>query len=63
VEDHLFRVPQYLLVINSPFFRSLFSLPHGVGEIVEGRSEANPIYLPSVTVVEFETLLQYLFEG
>jgi hypothetical protein len=63
VEDHLFRVPQYLLVINSPFFYSLFSLPLGVGEIVEGRSEANPINLPSVTVVEFETLLQYLFEG
>jgi len=41
----------------------MFSLPCGDGEVVEGRSETNPIYLPSVTVVEFETLLQYLFEG
>jgi len=63
VEDHLFRVPQYLLGINSPFFRSMFSLPRGDGEEVEGRSETNPVCLPGVTVVEFETLLQYLFEG
>ena len=57
-----FRVPHYLLVINSPFFRYLFSLPHGDGEVGEGRSETNPIHLP-VMVVEFETPLQYPFEG
>jgi hypothetical protein len=40
----------------------MFSLPSG-DEGVEGRSDANPIYLSSVTVTEFDTLLQYLFKG
>lgn len=33
------------------------------GEEIEGKSKANPIYLSSVTVLEFETLLQYLLKG
>jgi len=40
----------------------MFSLPHGNDE-VEGRSDANPIYLSGVTELEFGTLLQYLFKG
>jgi hypothetical protein len=45
----------------------MFSLPPGEGEagstVVEGASDANPIYLSGVTLVEFETLLQYLRKG
>jgi hypothetical protein len=40
----------------------MFSLPHG-DEVVEGRSDEKPIHLPSVTLLEFDTLLQYLFRG
>jgi len=40
----------------------MFSLPHG-DEGVEGRSDAEPIFLSSVTAFEFDTLLQYLFRG
>jgi len=62
VENSLFRVPQCLFSLNSPIFGSMFSLPHGDDE-VEGRSDANPIYLSGVTALEFGTLLQYLFKG
>jgi len=41
----------------------MFSLPCGDGKVVEGRSDANPIPLPGVKVLEFETLLLYLFDG
>lgn len=41
----------------------MFSLPPGDGKVIEGRSDANPIYLSSVTVIELEMLIQYLFNG
>jgi len=63
VENQLFRVPQCLLSRHSPFFHSMFSLPCGDGKVVEGKSEANPICLPGVKVLEFEALLLYLFDG
>jgi len=62
VENLLFRVPQCIFSLNSLIFSSMFSLPHGDGG-VEGRSDAEPIHLSSITVLEFETLLQYLFRG
>jgi hypothetical protein len=43
----------------------MFSLPRGDrdGVVIEGTSDTNPIYLSSVTVLEFETLLQCLLKG
>jgi hypothetical protein len=44
----------------------MFSLPSGakVGSTVEGHgaSDANPIFLSDVTVLEFETLLQFFYK-
>ena len=40
----------------------MFLLPSRDGK-VEGRSDENPIYLSGVTVLEFDSLLQYLFKG
>lgn len=61
----MFRVPQCLFALNSPIFKSMFSLPHGDhdGGVIEGKFDANPICLASVTVLEFETLLQCLLKG
>jgi hypothetical protein len=43
----------------------MFSLPQGaqVGSMAaEGTSDANPIYLSSVTELEFETLLRFFYK-
>jgi hypothetical protein len=42
----------------------MFSLPRGanVGSTAEGASDANPIFLSGVTVLEFETLLRFFYE-
>ena len=63
---HHFRVPQSLFPLNSPVLSPMPSfsepLPCGDDE-VDGKSDENPIYLSDVTVLEFGTLLQYLFKG
>ena len=50
---------------NSLVFSSVFSLPRETGEAggaaIEGASDANPIYLSGVTVLEFETLLRFFY--
>ena len=50
--------------MNSPIFNAMFSLPPGseVGSTVEGASNANPIFLSNVTVLEFKALLQFFYE-
>ena len=49
---------------NSLIFNAMFSLPSGakVGSTVEGASDANPIFLSDVTVLEFETLLRFFYK-
>ncbi|KAI0251875.1 hypothetical protein BJV78DRAFT_1207408 [Lactifluus subvellereus] len=63
VENCLFRVHRHFLTNNSPIFNSMFSLPLGSmdGSTAEGTCDTNPIYLSGVTVLEFETLLQYFY--
>ena len=39
----------------------MFSLPRGAN-VAEGASDANPICLSGVTVLEFETLLRFFYE-
>ena len=42
----------------------MFSLPHGtnVSSTAEGASDANPVCLSDVTVLEFETLLRFFYK-
>jgi len=66
VESRLFRVHRHFLSENSLLFSSMFSLPRGaqVGSMApEGTSDANPIHLPGVTELEFETLLRFFYKS
>ncbi|KAF8480089.1 hypothetical protein DFH94DRAFT_740239 [Russula ochroleuca] len=65
IENRLFRVHRHFLAENSLIFNSMFSLPRvsKVGSIVEGASDANPIFLSDVTVLEFETLLRFFYKS
>jgi hypothetical protein len=65
VENRLFRVHKHFLAENSPIFNAMFSLPHGakVGSTAEGAFDTNPIFLSDVTVLEFETLLQFFYKS
>jgi hypothetical protein len=51
------------LAENSLVFSSMFSLPREPTDSssAEGTCDTNPIYLSGVTVLEFETLLQYFY--
>ena len=55
---------RHFLAENSLIFNAMFSLPSGakVGSTVEGASDANPIFLSDVTVLEFETLLRFFYK-
>ncbi|TFY75413.1 hypothetical protein EWM64_g8598 [Hericium alpestre] len=65
VEDHLFRAHRYLLAKYSPIFRDMFSLPAAKSlnsdNSPEGFTDSRPIVLPEVTILEFRTLLHYLY--
>ncbi|KAI0292849.1 hypothetical protein BC826DRAFT_1017072 [Russula brevipes] len=67
VENRLFRVHKHLLAEDYSVFSSTFSLPHGASAdsttAIESSSDGNPIFLPSVTELEFETLLRYFYDG
>jgi len=68
VESRLFRVHRHFLAENSLVFSSMFSLPRGTPPAdastgAEGASDANPIFLSSVTVLEFEALLRYFYKS
>ncbi|KAF7309182.1 hypothetical protein MKEN_01120800 [Mycena kentingensis (nom. inval.)] len=62
VEDTLFQIPASCLERNSKVFADMFKLPQGDDDSkIEGKSDANPIHLPGVSVNEFENLLEVLF--
>ncbi|TFK32272.1 hypothetical protein BDQ12DRAFT_692754 [Crucibulum laeve] len=63
VENTLFKVHRHYLVRESDFFRSLFSCPVPPGEKKEGSSDQCPIPLHGVRASEFETLLDYFYDG
>jgi len=67
VENRLFRVHRHFLAENSLIFSSMFSLPRCAQDsstaAPEGTSDANPIYLASVTELEFETLLRFFYKS
>ncbi|KAH8997939.1 hypothetical protein EDB92DRAFT_1837021 [Lactarius akahatsu] len=69
VENRLFRVHRHFLAENSLVFSSMFSLPRTTATTgdstaeAEGTSDANPIHLPGVTELEFETLLRYFYKS
>jgi len=63
VENRLFRVHGHFLAENSPIFKAMFSLPVKDGRNADGMSDASPIHLSGVTVLEFETLLQFSYRG
>ncbi|KAF8515524.1 hypothetical protein BU17DRAFT_93563 [Hysterangium stoloniferum] len=62
VEDKLFRVPTYKFKTTSPSFRAMLSL-HPEGDESEGQtaSDAKPVRLDQVSLVDFERLLKFLY--
>ncbi|KAF6752776.1 hypothetical protein DFP72DRAFT_440315 [Ephemerocybe angulata] len=61
VQDKVYRVPRHGFTRYSGVFETMFTLPQGDGPI-EGRSDDNPIVLPSCTTEEFESLLSVLYQ-
>ncbi|KAH9171818.1 hypothetical protein EDB89DRAFT_2070387 [Lactarius sanguifluus] len=63
--------PPFAAPENSLVFSSMFSLPRTIATTTtgdstaaaEGTSDANPIHLPGVTELEFETLLRYFYKS
>ncbi|KAH9931576.1 uncharacterized protein B0H18DRAFT_872039 [Fomitopsis serialis] len=62
VEACLFKVHKYFLVRESKVFETLFQLPPG-DDTAEGQDDHRPVYLPEVTVREFESLMHFLYYG
>jgi len=60
IEDQLFRVHRYFFEWESDFFKSMFTLPSG-DKMVEGTSDETALFLPGVTVRQFESLLDFLY--
>ncbi|KAI0314684.1 hypothetical protein OF83DRAFT_1063399, partial [Amylostereum chailletii] len=74
VEDRLFRVHRHFLTTYSPVFALMFALPSAEDEggasgspaaehAPDGRSDDDPIFLPGVTVLEFESLLKVFYRS
>jgi len=57
----LFNVHRYFFVRDSPLFQTMFFLPPGEGEEVEGRSDEKPIHLSGVSPIQFEHFLDILY--
>jgi len=57
VEQVLFKVHRYFFVTHSVIFASMFTMPPGEGNSVEGLSDEMPILLPGVSVRDFERFL------
>lgn len=62
VENQLFKVHRHYLIQDSKVFRDMFSVPPVEGAEVEGMSDDRPIYLPDVSVKEFELLLNHFYK-
>ncbi|KAF6752775.1 hypothetical protein DFP72DRAFT_791913, partial [Ephemerocybe angulata] len=60
VQDKVYRVPRHGFTQYSGIFETMFTLPQG-DDSTEGRSDDNPIVLPSCTTEEFESLLAVLY--
>ncbi|TFY54990.1 hypothetical protein EVG20_g9486, partial [Dentipellis fragilis] len=60
VEDCLFKVHRYYLILESPVFKDMFMCPPEAG-MLEGESDLRPIVLPDTTRKEFEALLDFLY--
>ncbi|KAF6752777.1 hypothetical protein DFP72DRAFT_903584 [Ephemerocybe angulata] len=60
VQDKVYRVPRHGFTRYSGIFETMFTLPQG-DDSTEGRSDDNPIILPSCTTEEFESLLSVLY--
>ncbi|EGO01154.1 hypothetical protein SERLA73DRAFT_105716 [Serpula lacrymans var. lacrymans S7.3] len=62
VDGVLFKVHRYFLQRESDVFRSMFSCPP-TEEGPEGESDDKPIFLPEVTRLEFESLLNFFYNS
>ncbi|OBZ76036.1 hypothetical protein A0H81_03086 [Grifola frondosa] len=62
VEGRFFKVHRYFLIRESEFFRTLFQLPSGEKD-AEGRTDETAIPLHDVKRCEFESFLDFLYEG
>ena len=61
-ENQLFRVPVYQFISGSEFFQTLFSLPEGDEQEVQGRSEGNPVVLPhTIAAEDFGNFMKVLY--
>ncbi|KAF9071525.1 hypothetical protein BDP27DRAFT_1174979, partial [Rhodocollybia butyracea] len=60
VETVLYRVPPSDLTKVSPVFRDMLETPSG-SEASEGRSDNRPIFLESITRIDWERLLKVIF--
>ncbi|KAI0922750.1 hypothetical protein AcV5_009643 [Taiwanofungus camphoratus] len=62
VEHHFFKIHRYFLARESEFFQTMFQLPRR-DEDMEGQTDDTAILLPDVTCQEFESLLDFLYNG
>ncbi|KAK0241215.1 hypothetical protein EDD85DRAFT_392917 [Armillaria nabsnona] len=60
VENTLFDVPRYHFESFSEVFKTMFTLPHGDGVIVDGLSDDYPRVLQGVTAHELRSLLNLM---
>ncbi|KAF8161462.1 hypothetical protein B0H34DRAFT_380786 [Crassisporium funariophilum] len=61
VEDCLFRIPSYLLIMESEVFADMFKIPQPDSQNIEGSSAENPIELKGITHDDFRNLLKVLY--
>ncbi|KAH7921442.1 hypothetical protein BV22DRAFT_1049622 [Leucogyrophana mollusca] len=63
VEESLFKVPRIPFEEGSETFRDMFKLPTSEHTIVEGDDDEHPIRLDGIKRLEFEQLLETLFDS
>ncbi|KAF9071524.1 hypothetical protein BDP27DRAFT_1361693 [Rhodocollybia butyracea] len=59
VETTLYRIPPSDLTRVSPVFHDMFEMPSG-SEVSEGRGDDRPIFLESITRIDWERLLKVI---
>ncbi|KAF8152962.1 hypothetical protein B0H34DRAFT_721637 [Crassisporium funariophilum] len=62
VEGCLYKVHRYFLARESSLFEAMLNLP-SPAECQEGDSDGNPIHLQGTTCIEFDALLDFLYNG
>ncbi len=60
VENQLFKVARHLFVDSSEVFSTMFSLPQGNVDVVDGSDDEHPLVLQDVKSADFEHLLAAL---